>query len=169
MSNDGAEYDRENRNECRCPKCAREAGRRFGCPQLACETCARAGCSATEARCGSVGAGEQTNLLPDGGRAGFGRVVGYRGTVKLCRVEEYTVDVYFPETAQAEDAALDALVGASESDEWDVVESEVLDAREVYSDDPDAHRAADWLEAPTAPSEETFWDDSRHFPGGNSE
>lgn len=66
MARDG--FDSDDQDECECPDCAREAGRRFGCPQLTCEDCARAGCSSAEAQCGTTGAGEQANLVPDGGR-----------------------------------------------------------------------------------------------------
>lgn len=45
----------------------------------------------------------------------------------------------------------------------DLVHSEVEATRDIFEDDPDAFEAADWVDAPTAPSEQTYYDDTRHF------
>lgn len=97
------------------------------------------------------------------------RNLGSHATVKVCRIEEYIVDVYLPGGEEVERRANELITPKTPSDEWDVVHSEVLDERAVYSDDPDAHRVASWLDAPTAPSEDTYYDDSRHFGDDNSD
>ena len=45
----------------------------------------------------------------------------------------------------------------------DLVNSDAEAVRDIFEDEPDACKAADWVEEPSAPSEGTFWDDSRHF------
>jgi len=44
-----------------------------------------------------------------------------------------------------------------------VIHSDVEKLRDIYADDVEAGQI-DHIDGPTAPSEGTFWDDSRHFP-----
>lgn len=45
----------------------------------------------------------------------------------------------------------------------ELVHTETQKINNIYEDDPDAHEVADWIDPPSAPSEETYWDDTRHF------
>lgn len=47
-----------------------------------------------------------------------------------------------------------------------LVHTEVEAVEPIYGDDPRACDVADWIDTPNAPSEDTYWDDSRHFGGG---
>ncbi len=95
-------------------------------------------------------------------------VVGGEYMVKLAILTEYR----FPVVAgHLEDDAVDtARELALHSDlektkpvDRDVIHSDVEKLRDIYADDVEAGQIKH-IDGPTAPSEGTFWDDSRHFP-----
>jgi len=89
--------------------------------------------------------------------------IGERATIKLVRHEEYYVDVLKLPDTDPETAAGEHVFSDTPSDEYMTVHAEVLESEPIYEDDPEACDVVDWIDAPSAPSEETFWDDSRHF------
>jgi len=94
------------------------------------------------------------------------RLMGRRYEVKLSYTVDYRLSVIAgPEDWQAVDEAKvvanpTGCVGASD---WDLVNKDVEAVEDIWMDDPRAPEAAGWLDEPHLPSEETFWDDSRHF------
>lgn len=95
------------------------------------------------------------------------RLFGREYSVTLHYTVEYNLDVLAgPEEWQAIERAEDlAPVLHSKPTDWDLVHKDVEATRNIYGDDPDAPKAADWIDEPNIPSEETYWDDSRHFGG----
>lgn len=94
------------------------------------------------------------------------RVVGYEWDLRLCFSVEYRLSVVAG--VERDDAIRAgeelALHGRNQKPlDRDLVHTEVEDKTEVFEDEPEAIVAADWLDHPVAPSEETFFDDSRHF------
>ena len=99
------------------------------------------------------------------------RLYGREYELTLHYQVEYKLSVIAgPEEWQAFERAKDlAPVLYSDPTEWDLVHKEVNDVRNIYGDDPDAPKAADWLDEPNVPSEDTYWDDSVHFGGDDGE
>lgn len=98
------------------------------------------------------------------------RLAGREYEVKL----SYTVDYHVTVTAgpeewqAAEEAELVASpAGSVDPTDWDLIHKDVTEVRNIWMDDPEAPKAADWLEEPHVPSEETYWDDSLHFEEGD--
>jgi len=93
------------------------------------------------------------------------RLVGREYNVRLSYTVEFDLNLLAgPEDWQAvEEAKLLSPVRNSEPTDWDLVHHEVESVRDIFEDDPEACEIVDWVDEPSAPSEETFWDDSRHF------
>ena len=93
------------------------------------------------------------------------RLVGREHTVKLAYIVEYALSVRAgPSEHQAiEEAELRRFAEDVDPSERELVHTDVDPGRPIYADDPEACEVADWIDAPSAPSEETYWDDSRHF------
>lgn len=94
------------------------------------------------------------------------RLVGREYEVRLCYSVEHRLSV--KAGVEEEDAIMWAEEKALHGDvdtlfDRDLVHTEVEATREIFEDDPDAFEAVDWIDGPTSPSEETYWDDSRHF------
>lgn len=53
--------------------------------------------------------------------------------------------------------------GPTDPADYELVNSEADAKRDIWMDDPDAPKAAEWLPEPNVPSEETYWNDERHF------
>lgn len=93
------------------------------------------------------------------------RLVGREYNLTL----SYTVDYDLNLLAGTEDwqaldeAKLRSPVLNTEPTDWDLVHHEVEATREIYEDDPEACDIVDWVDEPSAPSADTYWDDSRHF------
>lgn len=94
-------------------------------------------------------------------------LVGREYNVKLA----FTVEYEFPVIAGLveSDAVTEAELLAQHSDlektepkDRDLVHSDIEKLRPIYEDDVEAGQL-DFYDAPTAPSEDTFWDDSQHF------
>lgn len=100
------------------------------------------------------------------------RLAGYVYDVKLSYTVEYHVQVTAgPEAWQAiEQAELVSGPGSKDMpSDWDLVHKIVNTERPIWMGDHDAPEAAEWLDEPHVPSEETYWDDSVHFGGDNVE
>lgn len=93
------------------------------------------------------------------------RLIGREYSVRLSYTVEFDLNLLAgPEDWQAvEEAKLLSPVQNSEPTDWDLVHHEVESLRDIFEDDPEACEIVDWVDEPSAPSEETFWDDSRHF------
>ena len=105
-----------------------------------------------------------SDASPEHGDGQFGAMqVGERATIKLVRHEEYYVDVLKHPDTNPERAAGEQVFSDTPSDEYMTVHAEVLKSEPIYEDDPEACDVSSWIDAPSAPSEQTFWDDSRHF------
>ena len=93
------------------------------------------------------------------------RLIGKEYSVKLAYTVEYDLTVKAGPNEQdaIEEAELLRFANDLEPSERDLVHTEVEAIGEIFEDDPDAHEVADWIDAPSAPSENTYWDDSRHF------
>ncbi len=97
------------------------------------------------------------------------QLVGKEYQVKLAYTVEYELTVTAaPDEANAiEEADLLANYGRDvDPVERDRVHTEVEELRDIFEDDPEAHEIAEWIDAPSAPSEDTYYDDSRHFENG---
>lgn len=94
------------------------------------------------------------------------QLVGREYEVKLAFTVEHRLTV---KSGVEEDQAIRhaeelALFGVDDTlFDRDLIHSEVEAVRDIFEDDPDAFEAADWVDGPTAPSEETYFDDTRHF------
>jgi len=89
--------------------------------------------------------------------------IGEKATIKLVRHEEYYVDVLKKPDESPEQAAGKHVFHDTPSDEYMDVHAEVLESEPIYEDDPEAFDVVSWIEEPSAPSEHTYWDDTRHF------
>ena len=89
--------------------------------------------------------------------------IGERATIRLVRHEEYYVDVLKLPDQDPETAAGEHVFHDTPSDDYETIMAEVVESEPIYEDDPEACDVADWIEAPSGPSENTYWDDSRHF------
>ena len=59
--------------------------------------------------------------------------------------------------------------GPVEANDWDLVNKDVVAEDNILMDDPKAPKAADWLDEPHVPSENTYFNDSRHFEEVNKD
>lgn len=93
------------------------------------------------------------------------RLIGHEYNVTLHYTVEYQLSVKAGPVDQnaVEEAELLRMANDVEPVDRDLVHSDVETVSDIFEDDPDAHEVADWIDAPSAPSENTFWDDSRHF------
>lgn len=96
------------------------------------------------------------------------QLAGREYEVTLHETVEYRLTVLAgPEEQSAvEEAVIQARHGDESPLDRDVVHTEVESVEDIWADDHRAERCLTWLDGPTAPSEETFWDDSYHFPEG---
>jgi len=93
-------------------------------------------------------------------------LVGREYDVTLAYTVEYRLSVTAGPTDDAaiQEADLLAKHGAGVAPfDRDLVHTEVDATRPIYADDPEAFEVADWIDAPSAPSEDTYYDDTRHF------
>ncbi|SNZ06188.1 hypothetical protein SAMN06269185_1079 [Natronoarchaeum philippinense] len=99
------------------------------------------------------------------------RLVGREYNLRLSYTVEFDLNLLAgPEDWQALDEAEQrSPVLHSEPTDWDLIHHEVDAVREIYEDDPEAGEIVDWVDEPSAPSESTFWDDSKHFSDRYSE
>lgn len=93
------------------------------------------------------------------------QLVGREYQVRLHYSVQYdpTVKAGVEEQQAVEEADLRRFANDLDPTDRDLVHSDVETLRDIFADDPDACDVADWIDAPSAPSEETYWDDSRHF------
>jgi len=99
------------------------------------------------------------------------RLFGREWTVTLHYTVTYQLDIIAgAEEWNAFERATDlAPVKTRDPVDYDLVHKEADVVRNIYGDDPDAPKAADWLDEPHLPSEETYWDDERHFGGDDGD
>ncbi len=99
------------------------------------------------------------------------RLVGREYQVRLCYTVEYDFTVTAPpeESSAIEEAELLRFANDVDPSDRDLVHTEVEAIGDIWEDDPEAHEVADWIDAPSAPSENTYYDDSRHFDCTDSE
>ncbi|WP_436348826.1 hypothetical protein [Natronorubrum sp. FCH18a] len=92
------------------------------------------------------------------------RVVGYEWDVKLAFVTEYEFSLVAGHEREnaIEDAQELALYGGKKISERELLHTEADPVRNIFEDDVEAGEIS-WIDEPSAPSDETFWDDSRHF------
>lgn len=92
------------------------------------------------------------------------RVVGGEYQVSLSIVTEYelTVVAGHHDSDAVEIAEERAIFGDEKPADRMTLHTDVEQIREIYEDDVEAGQL-EFCEAPTAPSENTYWDDSRHF------
>ncbi|WP_440767545.1 hypothetical protein [Natronorubrum sp. DTA7] len=92
------------------------------------------------------------------------RVVGYEWDMKLAFVTEYEFSLVAGHVRDdaIEDARELALYGNKKISERELLHSEADPVRDIFEDDVEAGEIP-WIDEPSAPSNETFWDDSRHF------
>ena len=94
------------------------------------------------------------------------RLAGRIYEVELDYLVTYSLTlVAGPDEHHAVESAREVATPASgvDASDWDLIHNDVEAIEPVWMDDPKAPKAATWLEEPHVPSEETFWDDSRHF------
>lgn len=94
------------------------------------------------------------------------RLAGREYNVTLSYTVEY--DVTVAAGPNDEHAITEAKVVANPSGEikpsdWELIHSDVEVLEDIWMDDVKAPRAAAWLDEPHAPSDETYWDDTKHF------
>jgi hypothetical protein len=82
----------------------------------------------------------------------------------------YTVDYHITVTASPEEwqaveetELVASPAGPVDATDWDLIHEDVTAVCNIWMDDPEAPNAADWLEEPHVPSNETDWDDSPLF------
>lgn len=95
-----------------------------------------------------------------------GRLAGCEYEVTLRYSVEYTTTVFagahpYSAIERAKEIAFPG--GSVEPSDWDCVMADTDEKREIFMDDVEAPKAADWLDEPHMPSADTYWDDSRHF------
>lgn len=93
------------------------------------------------------------------------RIIGGKYEVFLAFTQEYrlTVDAGVTRKSAIEEATELALHGDVPIYDRELLHSEVDQIDEIFEDDVEAGKVS-WLDEPTAPSEETYWDDTEHFP-----
>lgn len=94
------------------------------------------------------------------------RLVGHEYEVTLAYTVEYTMTVLagpYQDDAIEEAELLRAFGEDVEPTDRDLVHTDVTPVQDIFEDDPQAHEIAEWVDAPSAPSEDTYWDDTRHF------
>lgn len=92
------------------------------------------------------------------------RLVGHEWQVKLAFVTEYEFSLVAGHEREdvVEDATELALFGDQKKSDRFLLHSETEPVRDIYEDDVDAEEIR-WIDGPTAPSENTYWDDRVHF------
>ncbi|ADB63971.1 hypothetical protein Htur_5084 (plasmid) [Haloterrigena turkmenica DSM 5511] len=92
------------------------------------------------------------------------RVVGgeYRVSLSIMTEYELTVVAGHHESDAVEIAEERAIFGDEKPADRFTPHADVEQLREIYEDDVEAGQL-EYMDAPTAPSEDTYWDDSRHF------
>lgn len=101
------------------------------------------------------------------------RVVGREYQVTLAMLVEYEFPVvagHEPDSALevAEDLARFSNLEKTQPVERDTIHTETDVLRDIYEDDVEAGEL-EWMDEPTAPSPDTYWDDTRHFGDGDRE
>ncbi|WP_147435214.1 hypothetical protein [Haloarcula sp. Atlit-120R] len=90
---------------------------------------------------------------------------GHKYDVQLSYSVEVSLSVLAGHVEQdaVDEAALRVDFGSLDHvSDWDLVHSDVEPIERVWADDPRAEHILEYG-TPTAPSEDTYWDDSRHF------
>jgi hypothetical protein len=112
-------------------------------------------------------------LLPElSERFNPNRLAGHRYTVTLDYHVKYIATVIAgPEDYHAVEEARKVATpaGPVEANDWDLVNKDVVAEDNILMDDPKAPKAADWLDEPHVPSENTYFNDSRHFEEVNKD
>jgi len=113
--------------------------------------------------------GDSARPSQQGYRIEGAREVGGEYMVKLAILTEYEFPVVAGHVeddaiAEAQELALYSDLPKTKPADRDVVHSDVEKLRPIYEDDVEAGQL-EYMDEPTAPSEDTFWDDSRHFGG----
>ncbi|APX98645.1 hypothetical protein [Natronorubrum daqingense] len=95
------------------------------------------------------------------------QLVGREYRVTLAYLVEYdiTVTAGLEDHQAVEEADLRRFAGDIDPTERDLIHNDVEVLRDIFEDDVDAHEVAEWIDAPSAPSDDTYWDDTRHFDG----
>lgn len=93
------------------------------------------------------------------------RLIGRKYNIRLAYLVEYDLSLLAgpTENQAVEEAKLARLAENVTPTEQDLIHTDVETTEDVFEDDPRAHDIADWIDAPSAPSENTYWDDTRHF------
>lgn len=93
------------------------------------------------------------------------QLAGRRYRVTIAETVEYRLTVLAG--TEQQDAVDEAQLRAHHGDETpsdrDLVHSDVEAIEDIWADDPRAEQCSEWIDGPAAPSDETFWDDGRHF------
>lgn len=92
------------------------------------------------------------------------RLVGHEWKLKLAFVTEYELTLV---AGHEQEDAIEigeevALFGDEPHADRFLLHSEAEPVRDIYEDDAEAEEIS-WMDGPTAPSEDTYWDDSKHF------
>lgn len=112
--------------------------------------------------------------MSDGARGAPGldpdQLVGYEWDIELNFTVQYNVRLVAGiEQDDAVRAAEEvALYGPTAVSDRDLVHTDAEQRRPIYADDWEAEQV-DWVEGPTAPSSDTYWDDRVHFPALDTE
>lgn len=94
-------------------------------------------------------------------------IVGGEYEVEIHYTTEYRMRVKAPtEHMAVEEADLRRFADDMDPCDYDLVHSRVEPVRDIFEDDPDAYEVCSWIDGPSAPSEDTYWDDSVHFGDG---
>ena len=104
---------------------------------------------------------DTTDVL--GGPLSPEQLAGREYSVKLAYLVEYEFPVFAGVDEQDAIEQAELRRDGEEPVDRDLIHAEVDDIRAVFADDPRAERCFTNSDGPTAPSEDTFWDDERHF------
>lgn len=122
-----------------------------------------------------AGCDPEKDIVTDGGRrtdvvnrngVDPDRLAGCEYQVTLEYTVEYTATVFAgPHPYSAIDRAKEIAFpgGPTDPSDWDCVLADTDELREIWMGDVEAPKAADWLDKPHVPSEDTYWDDTQHF------
>lgn len=118
--------------------------------------------------------------LTDGGAPQDAAVSSHNLDPNRLAGREYEVELHYtvtyrqrviagPTDADAVDEAVLIAFPSGPTDprDWDLVHSDVESVRDVYMDDIDAPKAAEFIDEPCVPSGDSYWDDTKHFGGQN--
>jgi len=100
-----------------------------------------------------------------GGELEPNQLAGRRYEVTVHYSVEYRVEVLadIHDEDAVDEADLRRMAGDIEPADRNLVHSDVEVLEDIYADHPRAEQCSNWFDGPTAPSDDTFWDDREHF------